>query len=211
MPKLPADQQTAILETYVGKIDKAMQALVRDSKKMADVLDPEAQTKLAAYLHARVNDMITDLGKAKRSVFSLAAPPIPSEIVLPGGGLPPALTIQAEKIIHGSLTGTLDNPPTPSVPQPQNDEDDELAAIAALDDEPAPPPPPKVAPLYEVAPEPKDPTKPPPKWRKPNGRLVGTKEPVWIETEPPRAAGDEVTEKPDATGFIKDAGFLEAE
>jgi hypothetical protein len=202
MPKLPADQQTAILEGHVGKIDKAMQMLARDGKRMSDVLDAEAQTKLAAYLHARVNDMIADLGKAKRSVFSLSAPPVaPGDIVLA-----PNLVIPADKIINGSVTAVVST--TPSVPQPQTDEDEELAAIAALDEAP---PPPKTAAMFEVAPTEPDPTRPPKNWRKPTGRLVGTKEPVWVETEAPRAAGDEPTEKPDHTGYIKDAGFLEAE
>jgi hypothetical protein len=204
MPKLPTDQQTAILEGHVGKIDKAMQNLVRDSKRLADVLDAEAQQKLAAYLHARVGDMIADLGKAKRSVFSLAAPI--SEIVIPGGPLPAmSITIPADEIIGGTLTAAR------SVPQPQADEDEELAAIAELEGETAPPPP-KTAAMFEVAPVAADPTKPPAgKWRKPTGRLVGTKEPVWVETEPPQKSPDDPTEKPDHTGYIKEAGFLEAE
>lgn len=213
MPKLPTDQQTALLEAHVGKIDKAMQMLVRDGKKLSDVLDVEAQKKLAVYLHARVNDMIADLGKAKRAVFSLDAPlenPCKELLQLPGV----AVAIPADQIIHGSLSAvqTTVLPPTPSVPQPQADEDEELAAIAELDEAELPTPPRQVPVTYDVAPPPPpDPTVPPKNWRKPTGRLVGTKQPVWVETEPPHGAGDAPTEKPDSTGHIKDAGFLEAE
>jgi hypothetical protein len=144
--------------------------------------------------------MVADLFKGKRSVFSLDAPPVPvSDIVLA-----PNIVIPADKIITGTVVGT------PSVPQTQTDEDDELAAIAELD-EPVAPPPPKAAPLYEVAPEVPDATKPPKVWRKPTGRLVGTKEPVWIQTEEPEKTKEDPTERPDHTGFIKEAAFLEAE
>jgi hypothetical protein len=214
MSKLPHDQQKAILEAHVGKIDKVLQNVVRDAKRMGDVLDQDAAAKLAAFLHTRVNDMIADLLKGKRSVFSLDAPVVPAGMVIPEAWLvTPGIAVPADKIAHGSMTTVLPPAqlaPRPSVPQPQTDEDDELAAIAELDEPPAPPAP-KIAALYEVAPEVPDATKPPKVWRKPTGRLVGTKEPVWVATEEARAAGDEVTEKPDHTGFIKDAGFLEAE
>jgi hypothetical protein len=153
--------------------------------------------------------MIADLGKAKRSVFSLSAPPIPvNEIVLA-----PNLVIPADMIINGSIVATTVMP-KPSVPQPVVDEDDELAAIAELDDDTKPPPPRTAAAMIAAEPEPvNDPLKPPPpgKWRKPTGRLVGTKEPVWVETDAPKKEKEEETEKPDHTGFIQEAGFLEAE
>jgi hypothetical protein len=213
MPTLPHDQQKAILEGHVGKIDKAMQNVARDVKRMSEILDQDALTKLAAFMHARVNDMIADLSKGKRSVFSLDAPAVETLTILTGTAV---LAPGGREAIHSGGSMTVVMPPAPRIPQPQADNDDaELEAVADLladapDDSP---PPPRRAPApvtFEMAPAAPDPKKPPPGgWKKPVGRLVGTKEPVWVQTEPPHAAGDEVTEKPDHTGFIKDAGFLD--
>jgi hypothetical protein len=205
MPKLPHDQQKAVLEGHVGKIDKVLQNVVRDGKRMTDILDQDATAKLSAYLHARVNDMIADLGKAKRSVFSLDAP-----VEYVGTGYVPtptvAISIPSHLIVDGPVTAT------PSVPQPKTEEDDELAAIAELDEQPAASPAPKATAMFDMAPTEPDPTRPPGgKWKKPTGRLVGTKEPVWVRTDAPVKEDEAPTEKPDHTGYIKEAGFLEAE
>lgn len=208
---LPKEQQRDLLEGHVGKIDRAMQNVVRDGKKLSEVLDAEALTKLAAYLHTRVNDMITDLGKAKRSVFSLDAPAVQTiqylDGVSPQTAVVREVVIPGDMIVHGSLTAK------PSVPQPVADNDDEeLAAVVGLMDDDSRPPPPRTAEaMFEVAPAAPDPTKPPRKWRKPTGRLVGTKEPVWVETDPPKKENEDPTEKPDDTGYIKEAGFLDGE
>ncbi len=168
MSKLSREAAASVLEDRVTKIVKAMQVLIKDAPKIADVLDEEARLKTEAFLQSHFQLMMRELALAAdfrpaRTSFSLDAPlpAAPQRLKYLDGH--PSAPVVKEVLIAA---------PQPSVPQPV---------------------------------EGRQP------WRKPSGRLVGTKEAVYEKPERPRGAGDEITEIPDPKhGGIVDAGFIDA-
>jgi hypothetical protein len=169
MSRLTKEQAASVLEDRVTKIVKAMQVLVKDAPRIADVLDEEARLKTEAFLQSHFVSTMRELALAAtfrpaRTSFSLDAP-----------------------------IATTIKPPTIYIPQ--------TSALGSV----APPPSvPQAMPATGVVPADRKP------WRKPTGRLVGKQGLVYDE-ERHGSAGDEITEVPDKTGGIRDAGFIEAE
>jgi hypothetical protein len=193
MSTLNRQEATAVLEDRVTKISKAMAQLVKDAPRIADILDDATLLKTERFIQRRLGDLMRDMALAR------AARPSATSFSLDAEPEVPATAVRFVQVPASDTAVVLRGPTTPSVPQ--NDDaalnDDDLSVLEVLD----------VATgggvsLAPAQPEPK-------RWRKPIGRLAGSKELIYGDPEEFKVSQPEPGEQPDRTGGIADAGFID--